>query len=410
MKIGIVTTWQERGAAYVSRQYRDLLKKGHEVFIYARGGEKYAIGDKNWDDQSITWGKKIPIHMPMSMDLADFRKWILKNKLEIIFFNEQQWWDPVLMCQKMGVKTGAYIDYYTRETIPFFEIYDFLICNTKRHHSVFNWHPGAFYIPWGTDINLFKPVQNGLVNNNFVTFFHSAGFSPERKGTDLLLQAFARIQGKSKLIIHTQIDLKKTYPSLVSIIDKLLEQGRLELYFQTVSAPGLYYLGDVYVYPSRLDGIGLSLPEALACGLAIITSDNPPMNEFFSPEFGRLVKIIDCKPRTDGYYWPVCELDENDLCQQLQYYTDHPELVKEQKIKARAYAEVNLNWENNADLLIKIFSEVKVDAENKDVVIEKIKRYENKRSNWRTKLYRKHPLIYKPFSWFWPLIKKFYLQ
>ena len=33
MKVGIVTTWFERGAAYVSRQYAQLLEADHEVFI-----------------------------------------------------------------------------------------------------------------------------------------------------------------------------------------------------------------------------------------------------------------------------------------------------------------------------------------------------------------------------------------
>ena len=37
MHIGIVTTWFERGAAYVSRQYRDALAGQHTVFIFARG-------------------------------------------------------------------------------------------------------------------------------------------------------------------------------------------------------------------------------------------------------------------------------------------------------------------------------------------------------------------------------------
>ena len=43
MNIGIVTTWFERGGAYVSRQYRDLLKNDFNVFIYARGGEQSRV-------------------------------------------------------------------------------------------------------------------------------------------------------------------------------------------------------------------------------------------------------------------------------------------------------------------------------------------------------------------------------
>ena len=58
MKIGIVTTWFERGAAYVSKQFMDVLQKTDEVFIYARGGEKYAIGNPLWDLPNVWWGKR----------------------------------------------------------------------------------------------------------------------------------------------------------------------------------------------------------------------------------------------------------------------------------------------------------------------------------------------------------------
>lgn len=91
MNIGIVTTWFERGAAYVSRQYRDLLSTEHEVFIYARGGESYAIGDPHWDDARVTWAKKCFNPLLTAVDLQDFERWIRSNKLDVVFFNEQHW-------------------------------------------------------------------------------------------------------------------------------------------------------------------------------------------------------------------------------------------------------------------------------------------------------------------------------
>ena len=409
MRIGIVTTWQERGAAYVSRQYRDALQQGHQVFIYARGGEAYAIGDRNWDDSSVTWGKKIPIHVPMAIDLEDFSAWIRRHELDTVFFNEQQWWDPVLLCRKLGLKIGTYIDYYTPVTVPFFRIYDFLICHTKRHQSVFSWHPGAAYVPWGTDLKLFKPQRESAAGGP-LRFFHSAGRSPERKGTDLLLKAFARVQGPAKLIIHSQGDIKAAYPELSESIDRLTGAGRLEIYQETVSAPGLYHLGDVYAYPSRLDGLGLSLPEALACGLALITSDNPPMNEFCEPAFSRLVKIASFRTRADGYYWPLGEPDEDDLLRQLQYYVDNPGVVAAHQVAARTYAEANLDWEKNGARLAAIFSAPALPAAFSAAIREDIEAYENARSNRRTRLYRAWPALYKPFAWLWPLLKKFYQE
>ncbi len=38
MNIGFVSTWFERGAAYVTKQYIDAVKERNYVFVYARGG------------------------------------------------------------------------------------------------------------------------------------------------------------------------------------------------------------------------------------------------------------------------------------------------------------------------------------------------------------------------------------
>ena len=96
MRIGIVTTWFERGAAYVSRQYRDLLRKSdNEVFIYARGGERYARNDPNWDTAEVTWGRKCAMRTVTGINRGDFVAWIRHNNIEIVIFNEQWWLPPV---------------------------------------------------------------------------------------------------------------------------------------------------------------------------------------------------------------------------------------------------------------------------------------------------------------------------
>jgi len=139
----------------------------------------------------------------------------------IILFNEQHWWPPVKWCTDRGILTGAYIDYYTEATIPLFANYDFLICNTKRHFSAFDWHPQAFYVPWGTDVNLFKPTSTERVDSNRVVFFQSCGFSPARKGTDFVLRAFSQLKDKnsSLLRLHSQVDLGEKIPELKTLIE-----------------------------------------------------------------------------------------------------------------------------------------------------------------------------------------------
>ena len=61
MKIGIITTWFERGASYVSKLYRQALEQENEVYIYARGGLR---SDKaEWNDSKVSYGLSLPINI-----------------------------------------------------------------------------------------------------------------------------------------------------------------------------------------------------------------------------------------------------------------------------------------------------------------------------------------------------------
>jgi glycosyltransferase involved in cell wall biosynthesis len=107
----------------------------------------------------------------------------------------------------------------------------------------------------------------------------------------------------------------------------------------------LYQRGDLYLYPSRLEGIGLTLPEALACGLAAITTDAPPMSEFVQEgRTGSLVPVQDFRGRSDGYYWPESWVDPAQLRACLQRYVDQPNLARQQGKQAREGMVQDRHW------------------------------------------------------------------
>ena len=380
-KIGIVTTWFERGASYVSRQYMDLLGEKHNVFIYARGGESYAKESPHWNLNNVHWGKKTFFSINGTpVDKKDFTFWLEKNEIEILFFNEQQWWPPVVWARELDIVVGSYIDYYTKETVPLFEVFDFLICNTKKHYEAFKWHKNCFYLPWGTDVNLFSydPIKRGKVNE--LVFFNSCGMNPERKGVKPLLVAFSKIKNQNvKLLIHTQVDLFKYYKDLSPLIKDLLKENKLELINETISAPGLYFKADIYCYLSKLDGIGLTLPEAISSGLPSIVPDNGPMYEFVEEGVnGRKVKISRLYYREDNYYWPQCDVDSDSLLEAMQFYVDNFDKIEDFKQSSREYALQNLNWLDRAPELNRIFENATIQIVEKDT-FELIHRFEKNR-------------------------------
>lgn len=356
MRIGIVTTWFERGAAYVSKQYmRNLIKEGHDVYIYARGGEHMARNDPNWDKPYVTWGLKLK---GSYINEKHFFAWIERNRLGAILFNEQPYFKIVAVTKKKypNVKICAYIDYYTEALIPWYNIYDFVICNTLRHMQALENHPQSFYLRWGTDTEIFKP-SNKKEDSSQVTFFHSVGMST-RKGTDVLIRAYigGELYKRSKLVIHTQIPIER----VCGYSKFQLQEYGIEVIEKTVTAPGLYYLGDVYVYPTRLDGLGLTMYEALASGLPVITTNYPPMNEIIDNTVGKLVEVERNYCRRDAYYWPMSICDEKSLSRAIEYYIDHPERLKLEKVNARKRAEEYFDWSTRSDNLSRIFRKAKI--------------------------------------------------
>ncbi len=403
MNIGIVTTWFERGAAYVSRQYRQVLENHHDVFVYARGGEAYGQDDPNWDDSRVTWGKRLPFVGKSFIDRADFYRWLQHNRIDMVIFNEQEWWPPVFWCNEWGILTGGYVDYYTEETFPFFAAYDFLLCNTRRHLSAFTWHPQVCFIPWGTDTQLFQPQSLEPLGNEDVVFFHSSGMSPRRKGTDLIIKAFENLIGDARLVIHAQQPVEQQIPELSEQIELLLTTGKLIYRTETIPAPGLYHLGDVYVYPSRLDGIGLTVAEALACGLPVITTDYPPMNEFVQPPVnGQLVAVEQLIARADGYYWPQAIVRFDDLSRAMQFYIDRRAELAQFKQGARQYAVKHLTWSNNAAHLPAWLEQVKKQpASHWKPVSERVVAYERQ----RTSLPQRYPRFFYGLHLAWRPVK-----
>ena len=381
MTIGIVSTWFERGAAYVSRQLADVLSHKHEVCIYARGGEATGKGDPNWDLPNVHWGKRY-YDEPTKIDKRDFFRWIQRRNVSLLLFNEQRWWPVVAWCAERSIPCGSYVDYYTEETVPLYGLFDFLLCNTKRHRSAFDWHPGVVYVPWGTDTELFRPRSLELCEDGRVVFYHSAGMSPHRKGTDMVLEAFAKCRHASALLrIHTQRSLPAALPRHRTLIDDLQTTGAIDVIEKTVPAPGLYHRGDVYVYPSHLEGIGLTIAEALSCGLPVVTVDVPPMNEFVAPGSGVAVPPKRLYGRSDGYYWPKNDVKIEALADVLTELADDAERVASMKRAAREFAVQHLNWGANAATLADRLSAVKsASLEAKRDAFESYRDYESRRS------------------------------
>jgi glycosyltransferase involved in cell wall biosynthesis len=348
MKIGLVTTWADCGAGHVSLAYaRALSASGCEVEIYSRG--QY-LRHQRW---GVSASRPWPLHLDRStagltrVDRVQFGHWLKTARPDWLIFNEQRSWAPVLQARAAGVGCAAYIDYYRADSVELFQLYDQLFCHTRRHHGVFAHDSRAQFIPWGVDTELFRPGERqntALAEHEPLVVVHSAGMGgpSDRKGTDLALQAFAGVRGQTRLLLHTQLP-RRQWPSTWRLAVEA--DPRIEVVEGPMDPVCLYQRGDLYLYPSRLEGIGLTLPEALACGLAAITTDAPPMSEFVQEgRTGSLVPVQDFRGRSDGYYWPESWVDPAQLRACLQRYVDQPNLARQQGKQAREGMVQDRHW------------------------------------------------------------------
>jgi hypothetical protein len=136
----------------------------------------------------------------------------------------------------------------------------------------------------------------------------------------------------------------------------------------------------------------LTIAEAMACGLPVITTDQPPMSEFIHPPHnGQLVAVERLIARADGYYWPQSIASISGLQQAMQFYVDHADTLTDLKTKARQYAVDHLDWRENAKPLLTHIAHVQkrpsadIDAVGKEILA---------RESWRRRLIYQVPTLY----------------
>ena len=156
--------------------------------------------------------------------------------------------------------------------------------------------------------------------------------------------------------MHTQLPLEKIIGEKIENI----EQYNIEIIEKTVTAPGLYHLGDVYVYPTTLDGLGLTLYEALSMGMPIITTNCAPMNEIVNNDIGRLVTVEKYTCRWDAYYWPLSYVNLNSLKDALQYYIERRDELSAMSHVLREYAMSLCDWYKNGDVIDEAFTKSRI--------------------------------------------------
>jgi glycosyltransferase involved in cell wall biosynthesis len=130
-----------------------------------------------------------------------------------------------------------------------------------------------FCIPYYCDLTEFFKVSRNRGSGEPITFFF-CGQMIRRKGVDLLLIAFDRLIAKG---ISARLLLVGREADLPEFLETVRPETRALIRYEGFQAPErlpeYFAQCDVFVLPSRHDGWGVVVNQALGAGLPVITSD-----------------------------------------------------------------------------------------------------------------------------------------
>lgn len=196
------------------------------------------------------------------------------------------------------------------------------------------------FIPNGVNRPILRSTQLikdkfGLDKDEYILFL---GRLVPEKGITYLIEAFEKVKTTRKLVIaggssDTEAfsqELKKLAEGDDRIVFTGFVQGRM--------LEELYSNAYLYTLPSDLEGMPLSLLEAMSYGNCCLTSD-----------------IAECAEVVEDKAIVFKKSDIDDLKEKLQYACDNPEEVKKLKDGAADFICSKYNWDDVVEQTLKLY-------------------------------------------------------
>lgn len=283
-----------------------MAKEGHRVTCYNRGGHHVSGAEFDTQDQSECKGVKIKTvptieKKGLAAVSASFFAAICSafGRYDVVHIHAEGpasfCWLPRLMGKKVivtvhgldwqrekwkGGFASKYIHFGEKMAVKWA---DEMIVLSREVQKYFkdNYNRNTVFIPNGVTRPEKKKAdlisqQFGLQKNSYILYL---GRIVPEKGEHYLIQAFKQLETDKKLVIaggaSDTDDYMKQLKELASDDDRIVFTG----FVQGELLQELYSNAYVYVLPSDLEGMPLSLLEAMSFGNCCLTSDIPECTE-----------------------------------------------------------------------------------------------------------------------------------
>ena len=184
-----------------------------------------------------------------------------------------------------------------------------------------------------------EQFKSELIINKDYSIILFVGNPIERKNIDVLIKAFEEVECKKSILIITGYGDFSKYCNLVEKLDmqkRVIFTGEVS----NIDLQKLYNICDLFVLPSKLEGFGIVLVEAMAAGKPIVATNVGGISEVVEDKRnGILVEPNNVK----------------ELTQARQYFLENPAIARKIGSYNKEYGKEKFSWEKNAEETEKIY-------------------------------------------------------
>jgi glycosyltransferase involved in cell wall biosynthesis len=214
-------------------------------------------------------------------------------------------------------------------------------------------------LPQGVDVDEFQPggepqarrAELGIPPTSPVLIF--VGSLIHRKGVDVLLKAWSRIRcehPEAHLVLVGRGSLPVGHPEERFWADQLRTlpsdaASRIHVLGVRDDVSRLLPVADIFVFPSRREGFGTVMIEAMACGLPCVVTDQPGITDFI---FG--------EDETAGMVVP--QEDDQKLAAAVSGLLSDPARAAQMGERARSRVVEKFNIERIADRYLEFYADL----------------------------------------------------
>lgn len=255
------------------------------------------------------------------------------------------------------------------------EMVDGILVPSKATKNLAKWNgvkKNIYVVPEGVDPDFYYPndKKEKEKTDTFTFLFVGSwiGELVDRKGAGLVIKAFheefkeeenVELNLKLSTFWAPKFDAKKSILHIIGMEDNRIKFNQEALKPQEVRE--LYWNSDCFVLPTQGEAFGLTICEAMACGLPVIVTDDRNSGHMdYTKDYVTYVKwekLVNGDPR---FFHPENTFplpDVEDLKKKMREVYENYKEKKEKALEGSKFVREEFSWDKSAEKLQEVLNE-----------------------------------------------------